>query len=58
MVWQANYTKWQAFNELDKELGLQLKKLKVMKNNWKIVLINIWSLVLAECAGSLDQVLN
>ena len=33
MAWQANYTnytKWQAFTELDKELGLrlQLKKIK------------------------------
>ncbi|WP_340002296.1 phospho-sugar mutase [Oceanobacillus sp. FSL K6-0127] len=28
MAWQANYTKWQAFTELDKELGLQLKKIE------------------------------
>ena len=31
MTWQTNYTnytKWQAFTELDKELGLQLKKIK------------------------------
>ena len=31
MTWQTNYTnytKWQAFTELDKELGLQLKKIE------------------------------
>ena len=36
MAWKTNYTKWQAFTELDKELGLQLQlQLKKIESDEK-----------------------